>query len=227
MHRVGVGGGHDVGAGGVDLGVDDECGRVQRPIAVDDLAPVVHEHEVPHPDLLEVHPERVDPEVVEQLGVACGDVPGRTLVEAEVPEEAEGRREPLLAVSALVLDAGEHGEHVRGAVRRHDVDRVRPCTARSNRIGAMDFSLTEPERELVGLCRDFAQNEIAPRAPLRRGRRRGARPICSGRWASWACSACSSPSSGAGSACRRSASSRRWSRSAWPTSRWPRRGRPT
>ncbi len=29
----------------------------------------------------------------------------------------------------------------------------------------MDFSLTEPERELVGLCRDFAQNEIARRAP--------------------------------------------------------------
>ncbi len=30
----------------------------------------------------------------------------------------------------------------------------------------MDFSLTEAERDLVGLCRDFAQREIAPRAPL-------------------------------------------------------------
>jgi short-chain 2-methylacyl-CoA dehydrogenase len=30
----------------------------------------------------------------------------------------------------------------------------------------MDFSLTEAERELVALCRDFAQHEIAPRAPL-------------------------------------------------------------
>jgi alkylation response protein AidB-like acyl-CoA dehydrogenase len=29
----------------------------------------------------------------------------------------------------------------------------------------VDFSLTEPERDLVGLCRDFAQNEIAARAP--------------------------------------------------------------
>jgi short-chain 2-methylacyl-CoA dehydrogenase len=29
----------------------------------------------------------------------------------------------------------------------------------------MDFSLSEPERDLVGLCRDFAQNEIASRAP--------------------------------------------------------------
>src|SRR4029077_5121412 len=30
----------------------------------------------------------------------------------------------------------------------------------------MDFSLSEPERDLVGLCRDFAQKEIATRAPL-------------------------------------------------------------
>jgi short-chain 2-methylacyl-CoA dehydrogenase len=30
----------------------------------------------------------------------------------------------------------------------------------------VDFSLTEPERDLVSLCRDFAQREIAPRAPL-------------------------------------------------------------
>jgi short-chain 2-methylacyl-CoA dehydrogenase len=29
----------------------------------------------------------------------------------------------------------------------------------------MDFSLTEPERDLVALCRDFAQREIAARAP--------------------------------------------------------------
>src|SRR5580698_818041 len=30
----------------------------------------------------------------------------------------------------------------------------------------MDFSLSESERALDGLCRDFAQKEIAPRAPL-------------------------------------------------------------
>ena len=30
----------------------------------------------------------------------------------------------------------------------------------------MDFSLTEAERDLVGLCRDFAQKEIAVRAPI-------------------------------------------------------------
>ena len=30
----------------------------------------------------------------------------------------------------------------------------------------MDFSLTESERDLVGLCREFAQKEIAGRAPV-------------------------------------------------------------
>ncbi|HVW79379.1 MAG TPA: acyl-CoA dehydrogenase family protein [Mycobacteriales bacterium] len=30
----------------------------------------------------------------------------------------------------------------------------------------MDFSLTAAERDLVALCRDFARNEIAPRAPI-------------------------------------------------------------
>ena len=36
----------------------------------------------------------------------------------------------------------------------------------ARRSRGMDFSLNESERELVGLCRDFAQKEIAPRAPL-------------------------------------------------------------
>src|SRR4051812_22333723 len=40
---------------------------------------------------------------------------------------------------------------------------ARNCTDRL--VYSMDFSLTEAERELAGLCRDFAQNEIAPRAP--------------------------------------------------------------
>ena len=34
----------------------------------------------------------------------------------------------------------------------------------------MDFSLTEAERDLVGLCREFAQKEIAARAPAGVGR---------------------------------------------------------
>ena len=61
-------------------------------VALDDLALVVDEEQVGHPDVAEVHAERVDPEVVEQLGVAGGDVAGDALVEPELAEQAERRR---------------------------------------------------------------------------------------------------------------------------------------
>ena len=91
----------------------------------------------------------------------------------------------------------------------------------------MDFSLTESERDLVGaLPRLRPEGDRGARAAGVGGGALPDRPAPrDGR--SSACSACSSPRSGAGSACRPSASSPRWSRSAWPTSRWPRPGRPT
>ena len=55
---------------------------------------------------------------------------------------------------------------VRAAIARHRCSVPCVCTGRSNMMAAMDFSLTEAERDLVGLCRDFAQKEIATRAPL-------------------------------------------------------------
>ena len=79
-----------------------------RLVAFDHLAVVVDEHEVGHRDLPEVHRERVDPEVVEQLGVAGGDVAGDALVEPEPREQAERGREALLAVQALGFEV--HGE---------------------------------------------------------------------------------------------------------------------
>ena len=44
--------------------------------------------------------ERVDPEVVEPLGVTRRDVVRHALVEPEPPKDTERRREPLLAVQA-------------------------------------------------------------------------------------------------------------------------------
>ena len=96
-------GGDDIGASGVHLAVDHERRGVHRPVALDDLAVVVDEDEVLHPDLLEVHGERVDPEMVEQLGISGRDVAGHALVEPELPEQAEGRGQPLLAMPALLL----------------------------------------------------------------------------------------------------------------------------
>ena len=47
----------------------------------------------------------------------------------------------------------------------------------------MDFALTEAERDLVELCRDFAEKEIAITSAGRHGTTRDARPTCSARWA--------------------------------------------
>ena len=96
VDRVGVGGRDHVGPGGVDLRVDDERGLVHRPVALDDLAVVVDEDQVLDPDLLEVHAERVHPEVVEPLGIAGGDVPGDALRRSRTARTA-GTRRPAAA----------------------------------------------------------------------------------------------------------------------------------
>ena len=80
---------------------------------------VVDQDQVRHADLLEVHPQRVDPEVVEPLRVAGGDVTRHPFVEPELPEQSEGGGEALLAVQALFLDRLEGVELGRNAILRH------------------------------------------------------------------------------------------------------------
>jgi hypothetical protein len=121
VHRVRVRGRHDIRSGGVHLRVDGEGGQVHRPVAVDHLTSVVDQDEVLHADHLEVHAERIDPEVVEELGVAGGDVTGNALVEPEMPEEAKGGGEALFAVPALVLGVVECGERHRESVGGHAI----------------------------------------------------------------------------------------------------------
>ena len=81
------------------------------------------------------------------------------LVEPEPGEQAEPGGEALLAVPALVGHVVELRELVRAPVAPHGRKRNCGCTGRSNMMSGMDFSLTEAERDLVGLCRDFAQKE--------------------------------------------------------------------
>ena len=77
--------------------------------------------------------ERVDPEVVGELGVAHGDVAGDAFAEPEAPEDAQRAGQLLLAVEPLVLDRLEGrrpGElhdlrRQRHAVDRRDVGRAR------------------------------------------------------------------------------------------------------
>ena len=100
----------------MDRGVDDERRSVERPISVDDLALVVHEEEILHLDLLEIDAERIDPEVVQVLRVASGDVAGRTLVEPKMSEESHGCGKSLLAVASLVGDVVERRIRVGNTV---------------------------------------------------------------------------------------------------------------
>src|SRR5271157_1608927 len=100
----------------MDLRMNGKCGRVHRPVAVHDLTTIVDQDEVLHADLLEVHPEGVDPEVIEELGIACGDVTCDSFVESELSEQTESGGEALLAVPPLVFDVVEPGELRRKTV---------------------------------------------------------------------------------------------------------------
>ena len=124
---VGVGGGLDVGPGRVHLRVDGEGGHVHRPVALDDLALVVHEDEVGRPDEPEGHAEGVHPEAVGALGVAGGEVAGHALVEAEAVEQPEGGGHALLDVRALLVGRGELGQACAGRVGRHGVPPAGAC----------------------------------------------------------------------------------------------------
>lgn len=101
----------DVGPGGVHLGVDGEGGLVHVVAALDHLAVLVGEDQVTHRDVLERHPERIDPETVAVLRVACGDVPRDALLEPLPPEDSQGSGQPFLAVAPLVLRRFVHRRH--------------------------------------------------------------------------------------------------------------------
>ena len=94
----------DILTGSVETGVDRERRGVDGAIADDDLALVVDTDEIAHRHVLEVLAERVDPEVVEVLGIADRHVAGDALGEPEPAENAQSAGESLLAVEALLLD---------------------------------------------------------------------------------------------------------------------------
>lgn len=98
--------GDDVRMGFVDRRMDRECGLVQRPRADRGFAAGIHEQQVGHLDLREMHAERVHPEVIGQLRIARGDVAGEARRETEAREQAERGREPLLPVAAFGGDVG-------------------------------------------------------------------------------------------------------------------------
>jgi len=59
--------------------------------------------QIPDANLPEVHPERIDPEVVQALRIASGDVSGNAFVEPEAREEPKGGGQSLLAMPTFLL----------------------------------------------------------------------------------------------------------------------------
>ena len=73
-------------------------GFIDRPIALYDRTLFVDHDQVRHTDMREVHAERIDPEVVCQLGIADRDVAGDAFHKAKLREQAECGGEALFAV---------------------------------------------------------------------------------------------------------------------------------
>src|SRR5437764_7582413 len=115
----------------MDLRVDGEGGRVDGVVTLHDLALVVHQDEVAHPDVAEVHAEGVDPEVVGTLRIPRRDVAGDPLVEAEPREETERGRQTLLAVQPVVLDRVELRRQGEPRLRHLDTSTRGDATNRS------------------------------------------------------------------------------------------------
>ena len=87
---------------------------VDRHVPFDHPPAPVHQNQVGNADVREVNSERVDPEAIGPFRIACRDVPGYAFAESELGEEAEGAREPLLAVQSLFTGRGECGQRRRG-----------------------------------------------------------------------------------------------------------------
>ena len=114
---MGVRRGDDVGPGGVHGGVDHEGRPIDGPSTFDHLSFVIHEDQVRDLNVAKVHAEGIDPEVVEQFGVARRDVTRDALGESQPAEYAQGTRESLLAVLAFGFDRGERGWNVEDQLR--------------------------------------------------------------------------------------------------------------
>jgi hypothetical protein len=122
VERVGVGGGDDVGASGVDARVDGEGGEIDFRAAFDDSACVIYKNKIGSANLAEVHAEWIHPEMIEPLGIARGDVAGDAFIKAEAREEAKGGGEALFAMAALFGGSGKDGR-ARNAVDEGAVGR--------------------------------------------------------------------------------------------------------
>jgi hypothetical protein len=113
----------------VDSAVNRKRRSIDRFIALDYLALLIHQYQVGHADEREVRRQRVQPKVVFEYGIADGDVACDAFIEAARREDAVCCCEVLFAVEALVFERGELGvradlEGFAGCGAAHGCDAV-------------------------------------------------------------------------------------------------------
>ena len=83
--------GNYVGTCAVHTGMNRESRSIHRVSSFDDLSLMIHKNQIRRANLPEVHPERVDPKMIELFWVASRDMASDTLGESETREKPERR----------------------------------------------------------------------------------------------------------------------------------------
>src|SRR5574339_646817 len=88
--------------------MDGEGSRIDGIVSLNDFALVIDENQIRDPDLTEVDPEWIDPEMVRFFGIARGDVSRHSLIETEPGKQSKRRSQSLFMMQTLLLDAREN-----------------------------------------------------------------------------------------------------------------------
>src|SRR5215470_18989448 len=100
---MGVRSGDDVRPRVMNARMNREGSDIHGAIAFHDFAFCIHQDQVRGANMVEMHAERVDPEMVGAFGIARGDMAGHAFVETKLGKQAESGSETLLAMPALLL----------------------------------------------------------------------------------------------------------------------------
>ena len=109
IDRMGVRGGDNVRAGGVNPRVNCKGSEINFGVAFDDFAGMIHQDQVGSANLAKVQTEGIDPKMIEALGIARCDVAGDAFIKTKFGEKTKGSGEAFFAMAALFGRSGEDG----------------------------------------------------------------------------------------------------------------------
>ena len=159
-----VRGGDNVGTRSVNTGVNGERSEIDFRLAFDNLAGVIHQNQVRYANPAEMQTEGIDPETIEALGIARGDVSGDAFVETIFGEEAKRGGQAFLAMATLFggrMECRRAREtlHKRGVSLRRG-RRLRHEDLQWNAGGAEGIV---PQDKEVGKRNELEKKRLAPK----------------------------------------------------------------